>query len=63
MPKLIEMYEILFDEKFSDAHDASYDVNATAKCFFELVRKEEYSNEDLNSFSKTLWNMSLNLPS
>ena len=28
---------------------ASYDVNATAKCFFELVKKEEYSNEDLNS--------------
>ena len=33
MPKLIEMYEILFNEKFSDAHDASHDVNATAKCF------------------------------
>ena len=49
MPKLIEMYEILFDQKFSDAHDASYDVNATAKCFFELVKKKEYSNEDLNS--------------
>ena len=49
MPKLIEMYEILFNQKFSEAHDASYDVNATAKCFFELVKKEEYSNEDLDS--------------
>ena len=49
MPKLIEMYEILFDNKFTDAHDASYDVNATAKCFFELVKKGEYSNEDLES--------------
>ena len=42
MPKLIEMYEILFNEKFSDAHDASHDVNATAKCFFELAKKGEY---------------------
>ena len=49
MPKLIEMYEILFGEKFSDAHDASYDVNATAKCFFELVKKGEFENEDLIS--------------
>ena len=49
MPKLIEMYEILFDNKFTDAHDASYDVNATAKCFFELVKKGEYLNEDLES--------------
>ena len=48
MPKLIEMYEILFNEKFSDAHDASHDVNATAKCFFELAKKGEYANEDLS---------------
>ena len=47
MPKLIEMYEILFNEKFSSAHDASHDVNATAKCFFELAKKGEYLNEDL----------------
>ena len=39
MPKLIELYEILFGEKFSDAHDATYDVNATAKSFFELVKR------------------------
>ena len=47
MPKLIELYEILFGEKFSDAHDATYDVNATAKSFFELVKKEQYINQDL----------------
>ncbi len=48
MPKLIELYEILFGEKFSDAHDASYDVNATAASFFELVIKKQYQNEDLD---------------
>ena len=49
MPKLIELYEILFGKKFSDAHDASYDVNATAKSFFYLLKKEVYSNEDSSS--------------
>ena len=36
-PKLIELYEKLFGVKFDDAHDAAYDVNATAKCFFGLL--------------------------
>ena len=49
MPKLIELYEILFGKKFSDAHDAAYDVNATAKSFFYLLKKEIYSNEDSSS--------------
>ena len=49
MPKLIELYEILFGKKFSDAHDAAYDVNATAKSFFYLLKKEVYSNEDSSS--------------
>ena len=48
MPKLIELHQILFNSEFSDAHDASADVNATAKCFFELAKKGEYSNEDLS---------------
>ncbi|MFT6851725.1 MAG: DNA polymerase-3 subunit alpha [Cyclobacteriaceae bacterium] len=37
MPKLIELYEILFGEGFGDAHDAAYDVDATAKAFFECL--------------------------
>ena len=49
MPKLIEMYEFLFKEKFSDAHDASFDVNATAKSFFKLVEVGEYENEDIKN--------------
>ena len=49
MPKLIEMYECLFKEKFSDAHDASFDVNATAKSFFKLVEIGEYENDDIKN--------------
>ncbi|MEM6644189.1 MAG: DNA polymerase III subunit alpha [Bacteroidota bacterium] len=38
-PKLIELYEKLFGEKFSDAHDAAYDVDATARAFFECLKR------------------------
>lgn len=37
-PKLEELYEKLFEEKLVNAHNALFDVMATAKCFFELKR-------------------------
>ena len=40
MPRLNELHEKLFGEKFDDAHDASYDVAATARSFFGLVEKK-----------------------
>ncbi len=39
-PKLIELHEKLFGEGFTDAHDAAYDVDATAKCFFGLIHEK-----------------------
>lgn len=42
-PKLIELYEFLFDDRFDNAHDANADVGATAKCFFELVKRKVIS--------------------
>ena len=33
------LYEFLFDDRFDNAHDANADVGATAKCFFELVKR------------------------
>ena len=36
-PKLIELYFNLFGEEFP-AHDSKYDVLATEKCYFELLR-------------------------
>jgi len=38
-PTLIEIYSLLFKEKFNEAHNASADVEATSRVFFELVRK------------------------
>jgi DNA polymerase-3 subunit alpha len=38
MPKLEELHEILFHQKFAEAHNAAADVEATARCFFEALR-------------------------
>ena len=35
-PKLSELHIKLFGEDFDEAHDASVDINATEKCFWEL---------------------------
>lgn len=38
MPRLSELHEKLFGKPFEDAHDASYDVAATARSFFGLLQ-------------------------
>ncbi len=40
MPRLVELHEKLFGKDFGDAHDAAYDVAATARCFFGLMEKK-----------------------
>ncbi len=40
MPRLVELHEKLFGKDFGDAHDASYDVAATARCFFGLLTQK-----------------------
>ena len=37
-PSLTDLHEKLFGEAFAEAHNASADVEATARCFLELVR-------------------------
>ncbi|MDU8885012.1 DNA polymerase III subunit alpha [Yeosuana sp. MJ-SS3] len=48
LPTLTELHEFLFNEQFEDAHNATADVEATARCFFELIRKEEFTKEELD---------------
>lgn len=38
-PKLQELYNYLFGENFSGAHDAMNDVRATRKCYYELTKR------------------------
>ncbi|MBU2019292.1 MAG: PHP domain-containing protein, partial [Bacteroidetes bacterium] len=48
LPKLEELYSFLFNESFAEAHNATADVEATARCFFELIRREEFTPEELD---------------
>lgn len=41
-PRLEELYQKLFGEPMVDAHDAAFDVDATARCFFSLVEKRVF---------------------
>ena len=38
-PTLTELHQKLFGKGFDDAHDAAYDVDATARCFFGLIKE------------------------
>ena len=46
-PKLEEIHQILFGERFDSAHNASADVEATARVFLELVRRGVIDENDL----------------
>jgi DNA polymerase III subunit alpha len=39
-PTLTELYTKLFSEAFAEAHNAAFDVAATAKAFFELLKRQ-----------------------
>ena len=47
LPTLTELHEYLFQEKFGEAHNATADVEATTRCFFELMRREIFTEEQL----------------
>ncbi len=48
LPTLTELHEFLFNKPFAEAHNATADVEATTRCFLELVRLEEYTKEQLD---------------
>ncbi|TKB98825.1 DNA polymerase III subunit alpha [Pedobacter cryophilus] len=47
LPNLTELHQYLFDKPFAEAHNATADVEATTRCFFELVRREVFTKEEL----------------
>jgi DNA polymerase-3 subunit alpha len=47
LPTLTELHEYLFSEPFAEAHNATADVEATTRCFLELVRRRIFTNEEL----------------
>jgi len=49
LPKLGELYRHLFDEDFVEAHNATADVEATARVFLELIRQGHFTPEELET--------------
>jgi DNA polymerase-3 subunit alpha len=48
LPTLTELHQYLFNAPFSEAHNATADVEATTRCFFELIRRQEFTKEQLD---------------
>ncbi|WP_026978472.1 DNA polymerase III subunit alpha [Flavobacterium tegetincola] len=48
LPTLTELHQYLFNKPFSEAHNATADVEATTRCFFELIRREIFTKEELD---------------
>ncbi len=48
LPTLTELHDHLFQVPFAEAHNATADVEATARCFFELIRQEIYTKDELD---------------
>ena len=59
-PTLIELHDFLFRDSFEHAHNASADVEATARSFFELIRTDIFSKNDFENFDFTNTELKLN---
>ena len=53
-PTLIELYKYLFNDDFQQAHNASADVEATSRAFFELIRINNFNVNDFEDFNEIL---------
>ena len=47
LPTLSELHEHLFDAQFTEAHNATADVEATTRCFLELIRVKTFTATEL----------------
>ncbi|WP_439129957.1 DNA polymerase III subunit alpha, partial [Polaribacter sp.] len=48
LPTLTELHNHLFGVGFGEAHNATADVEATTRCFLELIRLREFTKEELD---------------
>jgi DNA polymerase III subunit alpha len=52
LPTLTELHQYLFNQPFGSAHNATADVEATTRCFLELIRLRNYSSIQLEQSEK-----------
>tara|TARA_R110001583_G_scaffold46395_1_gene145510 strand:- start:15383 stop:19759 length:4377 start_codon:yes stop_codon:yes gene_type:complete len=48
LPTLTELHQHLFNAPFGEAHNATADVEATTRCFLELIRLRNYTTTELD---------------
>ena len=48
LPTLTELHQYLFGQPFAEAHNATADVEATTRCFLELIKREVFTKEELD---------------
>ena len=48
LPTLTELHKYLFGVPFSEAHNATADVEATTRCFLELINRKVFTKEELD---------------
>ncbi|GAB1307952.1 DNA polymerase III subunit alpha [Urechidicola sp. KH5] len=48
LPTLTELHQHLFGAAFNEAHNATADVEATTRCFLELIRQRIFTKESLD---------------
>ncbi len=54
LPTLAELYTQVFNENFSEAHNAAFDVEATTRAFLELLRLGHFTENDLQAAPEVL---------
>lgn len=47
LPTLTELHNFLFGQPFSEAHNATADVEATTRCFLELINRQAFTKKEL----------------
>jgi DNA polymerase-3 subunit alpha len=48
LPTLTELHQYLFNLPFAEAHNATADVEATSRCFLELIKRQVFTKEELD---------------
>ncbi len=48
LPTLTELHQYLFGTPFSEAHNATADVEATTRCFLELINRKIFTKDELD---------------
>ena len=54
-PSLTDLHTKLFGKAFADAHDAAFDVDATARCFFGLIQHRVVQPKEITNFDEVTY--------